>query len=245
MVSPNAGELINTPNVNINIEELLQNGVHFGHRVYRWNPKMKEYIYGKKEGIHIINIHKTLQKLKEALEFVEKKGSEGAIPLFVCTKKQGKEIVKEYATKAGVYYVVERWPGGLLTNFETIKTRIEKMREIEKMKEDGRLEKYPKNEKQKILKVYEKLHKNLGGVKDMFELPQFLFIIDPVKEELAVKEAKKLNIPIVALIDTDGNPEIIDYPIPGNDDAMKSIEYITRLITDAYLRGKAKLKEEE
>ncbi|MEO0271404.1 MAG: 30S ribosomal protein S2 [candidate division WOR-3 bacterium] len=245
MVSPNAGELINTPNVNINIEELLQNGVHFGHRVYRWNPKMREYIYGKKEGIHIINIHKTLQKLKEALEFVEKKGSEGAIPLFVCTKKQGKEIVKEYASKAGVYYVVERWPGGLLTNFETIKTRIEKMREIEKMKEDGRLEKYPKNEKQKILKVYEKLQKNLGGVKDMFELPQFLFIIDPVKEELAVKEAKKLNIPVVALIDTDGNPEVIDYLIPGNDDAMKSIEYITRLITDAYLRGKAKLKEEE
>ncbi|MEO0290061.1 MAG: 30S ribosomal protein S2 [candidate division WOR-3 bacterium] len=245
MVSPNAGELINTPNVNINIEELLQNGVHFGHRVYRWNPKMREYIYGKKEGIHIINIHKTLQKLKEALEFVEKKGSEGAIPLFVCTKKQGKEIVKEYASKAGVYYVVERWPGGLLTNFETIKTRIEKMREIEKMKEDGRLEKYPKNEKQKILKVYEKLQKNLGGVKDMFELPQFLFIIDPVKEELAVKEARKLNIPVVALIDTDGNPEVIDYLIPGNDDAMKSIEYITRLITHAYLRGKAKLKEEE
>lgn len=244
MASPNAEELINTPSVNINIEELLQNGVHFGHRVYRWNPKMKEYIYGKKEGIHIINIKKTLQKLKDALEFVEKRGSEGATPLFVCTKKQGKEILKEYAKKAGVYYVTERWPGGLLTNFETIKTRIEKMREIEKMKEDGRLEKYPKNEQQKILKVYEKLQKNLGGVKDMFELPQLLYVIDPVREELAVKEAKKLNIPVVALIDTDGDPEIIDYPIPGNDDAMKSIEYITKLITDAYLRGKARIKEE-
>ncbi len=244
MVSPNAEGLISSPNVNIKIEELLQNGVHFGHRTYRWNPKMKPFIYGKKEGIYIINIQKTVEMLAQAMEFAEKAGEQGLIPLYVCTKKQGKEIIKEYAEKAGAYYVIERWLGGLLTNFETIRTRIEKMREIEKMKEDGRLEKYPKKEQQRILKVYQKLVKNLGGVREMFELPGFIYVIDPVKEDLAVKEAIKLKIPIIALIDTDGDPELIDYPIPGNDDAMKSIEFITRLITESYLRGKAKIKEE-
>jgi len=244
MVSPNAEGLISSLNVNIKLEELLENGVHFGHRTYRWNPKMKPFIYGKKEGIYIINIQKTLEMLVKAMEFVEKAGEQGLIPLYVCTKKQGKGIIKEYAEKAGAYYVTERWLGGLLTNFETIRTRIEKMREIEKMKEDKRLEKYPKKEQQNILKVYQKLVKNLGGVREMFELPGFIYIIDPCKEELAVKEARKLKIPIIALIDTDGDPEIVDYPIPGNDDAMKSIEFITKVITESYLRGKAKIKEE-
>ncbi len=244
MVSPNGEELTSIPSVNIKIEEFLHNGVHFGHRTYRFNPKMKPFIYGKKEGIYIINIQKTLEMLLKAMEFAEKAGEKGFTPLYVCTKKQGREIIKEYAEKAGIHYVTERWLGGLLTNFETIRTRIEKLREIEKMKEDGRLEKYPKKEQQKILKVYQKLIKNIGGVREMFELPGFIYIIDPVKEELAVKEAKKLKIPLVALVDTDGDPDLIDYPIPGNDDAIKSIEFITKLITESYLKGKTRIKEE-
>ncbi len=231
-------------NADIKIEDLLQSGVHFGQRTYRWNPKMKPFIFGKREGIYIINIHKTLEYLRKAMEFAEKAGEQGLIPLFVCTKKQGKDIIKEQAERIGAHYVTERWLGGLLTNFETIKTRIEKMREIEKLKESDRFEKYPKKERQKILKLYEKLQRNLGGVREMFELPGFLYVVDPVKEDLAVKEANKLKIPIIALIDTDGNPELIDYPIPGNDDAMKSIEFITKLIAESYLKGKAKIKEE-
>jgi small subunit ribosomal protein S2 len=242
MDTQNVEERTSTPNVDISLslKELMEHGVHFGHRTYRWNPKMEPYIYGKKDGIYIINIEKTLELLKKALVFVEECGKKGLIPLFVCTKKQGKEIIKEEAERIGAYYVVERWLGGLLTNFSTIRTRIEKMREIERMKEEGKLDKYPKKERMKILKVYEKLQKNLGGVKEMFELPGFLFVIDPTREELAIKEANKLKIPVVALIDTDGDPEVIDYPIPGNDDAMRSIEYITKLIANSYLKGKEK-----
>ena len=227
-----------TSSINVDIKALLEAGVHFGHKKRRWNPKMRQYIFTERQGIHIIDLRKTLEMLEKAYDKVREVAANDGKILFVCTKKQGKDVVREEAERCGAFYIVERWLGGLLTNFETIKTRIERMKDLERMMEDGRIEQYPKKERVKLEKELEKLRKVLGGIKDMDTLPDLIYIVDVINEDIAVKEARKLGIPIVALVDTNGDPEIIDYPIPGNDDAIRSIKLITKTIADAVIEGK-------
>ncbi len=227
-----------SPSINVDIKALLEAGVHFGHKRRRWNPKMRQYIFTERQGIHIIDLRKTLEMLEKAYNKVREVAANDGKILFVCTKKQGKDVVKEEAERCGAFYIVERWLGGLLTNFETIKTRIERMKDLERMMDDGRIEQYPKKERVKLEKELEKLRKVLGGIKEMDTLPDLLYIVDIVTEDIAVKEARKLGIPIVALVDTNGDPDLIDYPIPGNDDAIRSIKLITKTIADAVIEGK-------
>ncbi len=226
------------PAINVDIKALLEAGVHFGHKRRRWNPKMRQYIFNERQGIHIIDLRKILEMLEKAYEKVRDVAANDGKILFVCTKKQGKDVVKEEAERCGAFYIVERWLGGLLTNFETIKTRIERMKDLERMMEDGRIEQYPKKERVKLEKELEKLRKVLGGIKDMETLPDLIYIVDIVTEDIAVREARKLGIPIVALVDTNGDPDLIDYPIPGNDDAIRSIKLITKTIADAVIEGR-------
>ena len=220
------------------IKQLLEAGVHFGHQTKRWNPKMAPFIFGARNAIYIIDLQKTAQYLQKARDFLKDLARKGETVLFVGTKKQAQDIVTEAAKGCGMYYVSHRWLGGLLTNFATIKKSITRLKDIEKMKEDGRFESFTKKEVSILLKEKEKLEKNLGGIRDMDNLPKALFVIDSKKESLAVAEARKLGLSIVALIDTNCNPELIDYPIPGNDDALKSIKLVTTLIAASIAEGR-------
>ncbi len=223
----------------ITMRELLEAGVHFGHQTRRWNPKMAPYIFTKRNGIHIVDLAKTIPLFKTAWEFIRDEVANGSTVLFVGTKKQAKDIIKEQAERCGAYYINERWPGGLLTNFFTVRKSIDKLRKLERMEAEGAFEILPKKEVVKLKKKKEKLEKILGGIKDMERIPDVLYVVDTVREELAVKEAKKLGIPVVAIADTNCDPDVIDYPIPGNDDAIKAINLITTKIADAVLEGKS------
>ena len=220
------------------IKQLLEAGVHFGHQTKRWNPKMAPYIFGERNSIYIIDLEKTVECLRRAQDFLRELARKGETVLFVGTKRQAQDIIKEQVASCGMYSVSYRWLGGLLTNFSTIKKSIARLKEIEKMERDGLFKSFTKKEVSLLLKEREKLERNLGGIKDMERLPAALYVVDSKKEELAVKEAKKLGIPVVGLIDTNCNPALIDYPIPGNDDAIKSIRLITTLIAEAVLEGR-------
>jgi len=231
--------------VSVTMKELLEAGVHFGHQTKRWNPKMKEYIFSQRNGIYIIDLQKTIKIFKEALQYVEGVVESGREILMVGTKKQAQDIVRDYALKCESSYVNQRWLGGLLTNFSVIRGSVERLIEMEEMKADGRWDLLSKKEKSRQEKVYRKLSKNLGGIKDMTELPGILFVIDSTKEEIAILEALKLKIPIVAVVDTNGDPENIDYPIPGNDDAVRAIELFTAKVAETVTEGKKKMIEKE
>ncbi len=235
--------LHNTPSDNniafpVTLKDLLEAGVQFGHKRRRWNPRMKPFIFTERDGHHIIDIRKTYEKLQEAYNFLKRLSSRGGTVLFVCTKKQGKEIVAEEAKRCGAFYMTERWPGGTLTNFETIRSRINRMKELMQMKETGEIEQYPKKEQLLMLKELEKLQKVFTGIMDMETLPDAVYIVDLVKEDIAFREAKRLEIPVIAIVDTNADPSQVDYPIPGNDDAIRSIALITKTLADAILEGK-------
>ncbi len=227
------------------MKELLEAGVHFGHQTKRWNPKMKEYIFGQRNGIYIIDLQKTIRIFKDALQFIKSVAESGKEVLMVGTKKQAQDIIRDLSLKCESSYVNQRWLGGLLTNFDVIRGSVERLIELDEMKEDGRWALFSKKEQSKLEKVYRKLSKNLGGIKNMLELPGALFVIDSTKEEIAIYEAQKLNIPIVAVVDTNGDPENIDHPIPGNDDAVRAIELFTSKISEAIIEGKKKRMEKE
>ena len=220
------------------MKQLLEAGVHFGHQTRRWDPKMAEYIFQARNGIHIIDLQKTSRKIDEAYSFVKEQVEEGKTVLFVGTKKQAQECMKEAAINSGMYYVDQRWLGGMLTNFKTIRTRVNRLKKLEAMEQDGTFEVLPKKEVIKLKKEMAKLENNLGGIKDMEELPGVLFIIDPKKENIAILEAKRLGIPVVGLVDTNCSPENIDYVIPGNDDAIRSVKLIADVIANACIEGK-------
>ncbi|MDI6845989.1 MAG: 30S ribosomal protein S2 [Candidatus Saccharicenans sp.] len=224
--------------VSVTMKELLEAGVHFGHQTRRWNPKMKEYIFGQRNGIYIIDLQKTIKNFKEALQFVRSVAESGKQILFVGTKKQAQDIIRDYALKCESCYVNQRWLGGLLTNFKVIRRSVEKLLELEEMREDGRWELLSKKEQSRKEKLYRKLQKNLGGIKNLTELPGAIFVIDSSKEEIAITEAQKMRIPIVAVVDTNGDPEGIDYPIPGNDDAVRAIELFASKVAEAIIEGK-------
>ena len=220
------------------MKQLLEAGVHFGHQTRRWDPKMAEYIFQARNGIHIIDLQKTSKKIDEAYAFLKEQVEEGKTVLFVGTKKQAQECVKEAAEKSGMYYVDQRWLGGMLTNFDTIRTRVQRLKDLEKMQEDGTFEVLPKKEVILLKKEMEKLERNLGGIKDMTEIPGVLFVVDPKKERIAILEARKLGIPVVGLVDTNCNPEEVDYAIPGNDDAIRAVKLITDVMANAIIEGK-------
>ena len=220
------------------MKQLLEAGVHFGHQTRRWDPKMAEYIFQARNGIHIIDLQKTSKKIDEAYAFLKEQAEEGKTVLFVGTKKQAQECVKEAAEKSGMYYVDQRWLGGMLTNFETIRARVQRLKDLEKMQEDGTFEVLPKKEVILLKKEMEKLERNLGGIKDMEEIPGVIFLVDPKKEHIAVLEAKKLGIPVIGLVDTNCNPEEVDYAIPGNDDAIRAVKLITDVLANAIIEGK-------
>ena len=222
----------------VSMKQLLEAGVHFGHQTRRWNPKMAEYIYMERNGIYIIDLSKTVKKLEEAYDFVRTLSENGQSILFVGTKKQAQEAVKEEAERVGMYYVNARWLGGMLTNFKTMRTRVERMAQLKKMQEDGTFDMLPKKEVMKLMGDMEKLEKYLGGVKDMKKLPGALFVIDPRKEHNAIAEARKLHIPIVAIVDTNCDPDEVDYVIPGNDDAIRAIRLISQTMANAVLEGR-------
>jgi small subunit ribosomal protein S2 len=220
------------------LQELLEAGVHFGHQTKRWNPKMKPYIWGERNGIYIIDLTQTTQLLDEAYEVVRKAASQGKKIVFVGTKKQAAEIVQEEAQRCGAYFINRRWLGGTLTNFETIRTRINKLRELEDMRNSGHFDRLPKKEVAVLTRLLQKLDRSLGGVKEMRGMPDLLFIVDQKREINAVLEANKAGVPVVAVVDTNCDPEKIDYVIPGNDDAIRAIRLITKTIADAVLEGK-------
>ena len=222
----------------ISMKQLLEAGVHFGHQTRRWNPKMAPYIFTERNGIYIIDLQKTVKKVDEAYDFLRSVAEEGKSILFVGTKKQAQEAVKEEALKSGMFYVNERWLGGMMTNFATIRKSINRLKELEAMEEDGTFEVLSKKEVLALKREQEKLEKSLGGIKDMEELPGALFIVDPRKERMAVAEAKKLNIPIVAIVDTNCDPDEIDYVIPGNDDAIRAVKLLTSRMADAVIEGR-------
>lgn len=218
--------------------ELLEAGVHFGHQTQRWNPRMKQYIYGARNGIYVIDLRKTTDLLDKAYDVVREFSARNKNILFVGTKKQAAEVVAEEAARAGVYFINRRWLGGLLTNFETIRGRVNKLRELEDFISSGHVEKLPKKEVAQMQRQLTKLSKTLGGIKDMRGLPDLIFVVDQQKELIAIQEANKLNIPVICLADTDANPEVINYVIPGNDDAIRSIKLIVSKLADAVLEGK-------
>ena len=220
------------------MKQLLEAGVHFGHQTRRWDPRMAEYIFQARNGIHIIDLQKTSKKLDEAYNFIKEQAEEGKTVLFVGTKKQAQECVKEAAEKCGMYYVDKRWLGGMLTNFDTIQKRIQRLKDLETMAEDGTFEVLPKKEVILLKKEMEKLERNLGGIKEMTELPGVIFLVDPKKERIAVLEAKKLGIPTVGLVDTNCDPNDVDYVIPGNDDAIRAVKLIADVIANAVIEGK-------
>ena len=227
----------------ISIKQLLEAGVHFGHHTRRWNPKMKEYIFTERNGIYIIDLQKTVKKFEEAYMYVRDLSVEKGTMLFVGTKKQAADAVKEEATRCGMYYVNSRWPGGMLTNFKTIRKSIARLRQIEKMEADGIFDSLTKKEVAKLLKEKADLERDYGGIKDMERLPDCVFIVDPRKEHNAVLEAKRLGIPVVAIVDTNCDPDDADYVIPGNDDAIRAIKLIASVLADAILEGKQGVQE--
>ncbi len=222
----------------ISMKQLLEAGVHFGHQTRRWNPKMAEYIYTERNGIYIINLQKTVKKIEEAYSFIKEVAENGQDILFVGTKKQAQDSIKEEAERVGMYYVNARWLGGMMTNFKTIKQRIERLNQLRKMEEDGTFDLLPKKEVSKLNLEIEKLDKYLGGIKDMKKLPGALFVVDPRKEKIAVAEAKKLGIPVVAIVDTNCDPDEVDYVIPGNDDAIRAVKLIAATIGNAVIEGR-------
>ena len=224
---------------NATVKEMLQAGLHFGHQTRRWNPKMKPYIYGPRNGIYIINLDITRKMFDKACAYIEKEVSAGGTVLFVGTKRQAQAIIREEARRCKMYYVDHRWLGGMMTNFQTIKTSVDRLKSIESMQEDGSINRFPKKEILLMEKERVKLERNVGGIKDMRGLPSVVFVVDPKKESIAVNEARKLNIPVVAITDTNCDPDGIDYLIPGNDDAIKSIRLISHYIAEAILRGQA------
>ncbi|MCH5279137.1 MAG: 30S ribosomal protein S2 [Christensenellaceae bacterium] len=222
----------------ISMKQLLEAGVHFGHQTRRWNPKMKEYIFTERNGIYIIDLQKTVKKIDEAYNFVRDIAMNDGTVLFVGTKKQAQESIEQEAKRCEMFYVNQRWLGGLLTNFKTIQTRIAKLNQINKMEADGDFDLLPKKEVIQLCALREKLMKNLGGIKDMKKLPSCIFVVDPRKEHIAVLEARNLNIPIIAIVDTNCDPDDVDYVIPGNDDAIRAVKLIASKIADAVLEGK-------
>lgn len=225
------------------MRELLEAGVHFGHQTNRWDPRMSEYIYAERNGIHVIDLHKTLTKVEEAYEFVKNKAAENGIVLFVGTKKQAQEAVEEESRRCNMPYVTQRWLGGTLTNHLTLKRTIARLNEIEKMEADGIFEKLPKKEAASLRREYQKTLRGVGGIRQMANLPAVVFIVDTSKEIIAVKEAQKLGIPIVGIVDTNANPYVIDYPIPANDDAIRSVKLICSVIADAVDEGRKVSKQ--
>ncbi len=222
----------------VSMSYLLEAGVHFGHQTKRWNPKMKEYIYNSRDDIYIIDLQKTVEKMEEAYEALKKIVSDGGNVLYVGTKKQASEVCREEANRGGMFYMTERWLGGTLTNFKTIRRRVKRLEEIENMEKDGTFEKLPKKEVIGLKKEYDKLNKNLCGIREMVKLPQALIIVDSIKEENAIKEAKKLGIPVFGIIDTNCDPDAVDYVIPGNDDAVRAIKVVIGVLTNAIIEVK-------
>jgi len=222
----------------ISMKQLLEAGVHFGHQTRRWNPKMAEYIFAERNGIYIIDLQKTVKKVDEAYNAVAECVKEGGELLFVGTKKQSQESIKEEATRCGMHYVNERWLGGMLTNFKTIQTRVKRLKELEKMQDDGTFDMLTKKEVAKLMHEKEKLDKNIGGIKEMKRVPDMLFIVDSRKEHIAILEAHSLGIPIVAIVDTNCDPDEVDYVIPGNDDAIRAVKLISGKIASAVLEAK-------
>ena len=220
------------------MKQLLEAGVHFGHQTRRWDPRMAEYIFQARNGIHIIDLQKASKKIDEAYEFIKEQVEEGKTVLFVGTKKQAQDCMKDAAIKSGMYYVNQRWLGGMLTNFDTIQKRIQRLKDLEKMEEDGTFDVLPKKEVILLKKEMEKLEKNLGGIKEMDKLPGVIFLVDPKKERIAILEAKKLNIPVVGIVDTNCNPEDVDYAIPGNDDAIRAVKLIMDVMANAVIEGR-------
>ena len=220
------------------MKQLLEAGVHFGHQTRRWDPRMAEYIFQARNGIHIIDLQKASKKIDEAYEFIKEQVEEGKTVLFVGTKKQAQECMKEAAQKCGMYYVDQRWLGGMLTNFDTIRSRVQRLKDLETMEQDGTFDVLPKKEVIGLKKEMEKLETNLGGIKEMDKLPGVIFLVDPKKERIAILEAKRLNIPTVGIVDTNCNPEGLDYPIPGNDDAIRAVKLIADVMANAVVEGK-------
>ena len=220
------------------MKQLLEAGVHFGHQTRRWDPRMAEYIFQARNGIHIIDLQKTSKKLDEAYEFMKEQAEEGKTVLFIGTKKQAQDCMKEAAEKCGMYYVNQRWLGGMLTNFNTIQGRVARLKELETMAEDGTFDVLPKKEVVLLRKEMDKLNKNLGGIKEMTEIPGVMFVVDPKKEHIAIQEARKLNIPVVGLVDTNCDPNDVDYVIPGNDAAIRAVKLITDVMANAIIEGK-------
>jgi len=229
----------------LSVKDLLEAGVHFGHQTKRWNPKMKRFIYGARNGIHILDLDQTEKLFQRAFNFVEEMTSRGGHLLMIGTKRQAQEIVQEEAGRSGAHFVVNRWLGGTLTNFRTIKQGLDRMRQLDRMKEDGTYLQLPKKECSRLDKERDRFEKYLGGLKTMTSLPAAVFIIDPAKETIAVQEAKKLEIPIIAIADTNCDPDVIQYPIPGNDDAIRSIRLITSRLADAVVDGSSRRKEHQ
>ncbi|NLL18265.1 MAG: 30S ribosomal protein S2 [Clostridia bacterium] len=221
----------------ISMKQLLEAGVHFGHQTRRWNPKMAPYIFTERNGIYIIDLQKTVKKVEEAYDFVRSLASEGKSILFVGTKKQAQESIREEAERCGMFYVNERWLGGMLTNYQTIRKRIDRLHELERMEEEGKFALLPKKEVAQLLGERDKLQRFLGGIKTMKGLPGALFIVDPRKERIALAEARKLGIPVIAIVDTNCDPDEVDYVIPGNDDAIRAVKLLTSKIADAVLEG--------
>ena len=228
----------------ISMKQLLEAGVHFGHQTRRWNPKMAKYIFTERNGIYIIDLQKTVKKVEEAYNFMKEIAETGKPVLFVGTKKQAQEAIKEEAERCGMFYVNERWLGGMLTNYKTIQTRIKKLRELEKMEEEGVFEVLPKKEVIKLRALKEKLEKNLNGIKEMPELPCAIFVVDPRKENIAIQEAARLGIPVVGIVDTNCDPDELDYAIPGNDDAIRAVKLITGAMATAIIEGRQGAEEE-
>lgn len=222
----------------VSMKSLLEAGVHFGHQTRRWNPKMKKYIFTERNGIYIIDLQKTVGKIEEAYDFVRETVQDGGQILFVGTKKQAQDAIEKEAKRCGEFYINQRWLGGILTNFQTIKTRIERLKDLEEMETDGRFDVLPKKEVIGLRHERERLEKFLGGIKDMNGLPDVMYVVDPKKENIAVKEAQKLGIPIVGILDTNCDPDELDYPIPGNDDAIRAVKLITETMANAVIEGK-------
>jgi len=223
---------------NITMKNLLESGVHFGHQTRKWNPKMAKYIFGARNNIHIIDLQKTVKALKIAYQYIKDESSKGKITLFVGTKRQAQDAIKEEALRADMYYINSRWLGGTLTNFQTIKNSINRLKELEELKSTTTWEKLSKKEIARLEKEFQKLDKNLSGIKNMPKLPDMIVIIDPEQEQTAVNEAKKLGIPIISVVDTNCDPDLIDVPVPGNDDAIRAIKLFLSIFTDAILEGK-------
>lgn len=228
----------------VGMRDMLEAGVHFGHQVHRWNPKMRPFLWGQKNGIHIINLQKTVACFRAALDFISSVARDGNKVLYVGTKRQAQEIIEQEATRARQPYVVNRWLGGMLTNFQTIRSSIDRIEEIEKLLDVGNVEKLVKKEVNMLERERDKLLRNLGGIRDMKKLPGAIFVIDTVKEHLAIDEAKKLGIKVIALVDSNSDPSRVDFPIPSNDDAIRALTLFTHALTDAYLAGAAMHKEQ-